>query len=91
MSHKFKLYNSEVNLSKDLFDDSNIDLNDADLIEIENRICHLKTFSNLTHRRYARMLYRKIKAQLSDSKSNIDKIALKKMARIIELKISTSY
>jgi len=92
VGHKYKLYSSEVNLSKDLFDDSlNIDLKDADLIEIEYHICHLKTFSNLNHRRYARLLYRKIKAQLSDSKSNVDKFALKKLAHLIELKISTSY
>ena len=90
MEHKSKLYSSEVNLSKDLFDDSlNINLEEGNLAEIESRICHLKTFSNLSHRRYARMLYSKIKRQLSDSKSNIDKLALNKLARIIELKIDT--
>ena len=79
-----------MNLSKDLFDVSlNINLEEGNLAEIESRICHLKTFSNLSHRRYARMLYNKIKKQLSESKSNIDKLALNKLAHIIELKIDT--
>ena len=84
------MYSSEMNLSKDLFDVSlNINLEEGNLAEIESRICHLKTFSNLSHRRYARMLYNKIKKQLSESKSNIDKLALNKLAHIIELKIDT--
>ena len=79
-----------MNLSKDLFDVSlNINLEEGNLAEIESRICHLKTFSNLSHRRYARMLYNKIKKQLSESKSNIDKLSLNKLAHIIELKIDT--
>ena len=91
MGRKSRLYRSEVNLSKDLFDDSiNNDLKDENLAEIEIRICHLKTFSNLSHRRYARMLYNKIKSQLSDSNNNTNKVALNKLAHIIELKIGTS-
>ena len=91
MGRKSRLYRSEVNLSKDLFNDSvNNYLEEANLAEIESRICHLKTFSNLSHRRYARMLYSKIKSQLSDSSNHTNKVALNKLAHIIELKISTS-
>lgn len=91
MGRKSKLYRSEVNLSKDLFDDSiNNDLEDENLAEIESRICHLKTFSNPSHQRYARMLYGKIKSQLSDSNNPTNKVALNKLAHIIELKIGIS-
>jgi hypothetical protein len=90
VERKSKLYKSEISLSKELFDDLlNIDIKEGNLAEIENRICHLKTFSNLVHRRYARMLYIEIKNQLSDSKSKLDKTALNKLAKIIELKIGT--
>ena len=90
MGRKSKLYRSEINLSKDLFTESfNDDYEKLDLAEIESQICHLRTFSNPAHRRYARMLYSKIKSQLSDSSSNTDKLALNKLAHIIELKIST--
>ena len=88
MERKSKLYKSEINLSKELFDDSSIaDLKEGNWAEIESQIGNLKTFSNLTHRRYARMLYSKIKNQLSDSKSSLDKTALNKLAHFIELKI----
>ena len=90
MGRKSKLYKSEVNLSKELFDDSLvIDLEVGNLAEIESQIGNLKTFSNLTHRRYAKMLYSKIKNQLMDSESKLDKTALNKLAHFIELKIGT--
>lgn len=91
MGRNSKLYKSEVNLSKEFFDDSlAIDLKDGNLTEIESQIGNLKTFSNLAHRRYAKKLYSKIKDQLSDSESSLDKTALNKLAHIIELKIGTS-
>lgn len=88
MGQKSKLYRSEVNLSKELFDDDlNIDLDDENLAEVESRICQLKTFSDLSHQRYARTLLDTIKIRISNSKSSTQKIALNKLAHIIELKI----
>lgn len=91
MGRKSKLYRSEINLSKELFDDSlEINFEDGNLAEIERQICNLKTFSDLSHRRYARKLYNEIKSQLTDTKSSLDKHTLNKLAHIIELKIGTS-
>lgn len=73
-----KYGNSEIN-SQD----------DSSYLELENRICHLKTFSKLSHRRYARILYNNIKKQLLITKNLKNKSALNKLAQIIELKIGT--
>lgn len=90
MGQKSKLFRSEVNLSKELFDDDiNIDLDVENLVEIESRICQLKTFSDLSHRQYARLLLDKIKVKISNSTNSNHKIALNKLAQIIELKIGT--
>ena len=91
MARKAKAIGSEINVSKLLFDDHLLNRNteETSFSEIENQICHLKTFSILSHRRYAKMLYKKIKKQLLVTKSNNKKSVLNKLAYIIELKIST--
>jgi len=89
VGHKARTIRSEINVSRLLFDspsDSSSESNNFS--EIENQICHLKTFSILSHRRYAKMLYKKIIKQVSITKNNNKKSALNKLANIIELKIN---
>jgi hypothetical protein len=91
VGRKSRLYRSELNVSRILFNSSKGNkAEDASFSDIENQICHLKTFSNLSHRRYAKMLYKKIKKQLLITHSNDKKSVLNKLAYIIELKISTT-
>lgn len=80
-----------VNFTKMLFEDSlNTNFEEQNYSELESTICHLKTFSDLSHRRYAKMLYRKIKNQLSITRNMAKKSTLNKLAHIIELKVSTT-
>jgi len=88
VGHKARSNRSEIKVSRILFDSTSVSNPDkTSFSEIENQICHLKTFSILSHRRYAKMLYKKIKKQLLVTKNFNKKSALNKLAYIIELKI----
>jgi len=66
----------------------NRDFGDFDFSEMEDEICHLRTFSNLKHRKYARLLYQKIKNQISKTRNKTRILALNKLMQIIELKVN---
>lgn len=90
MSRKSKLYREEINVTKRFLLPENDNFDMDDFAEIEHQICHLKTFSNLAHRRYARMLYHRIRKVMLNTRNESKRFALRKLAGIIELKISSS-